>query len=428
MMAVNNWRIGLKFILKLLLIYFIVLFSGTTLLIGVYLLPTGEMKKNVARSSEIYNYEGIYPQIINGYKASQLDNYSDAYMFASAIHPGSGNAVKDAMTVKRFEYVDMMMHMSLTNYANDADLERYEINYPRYWHGYLVLLKPLLLFFDIGDIRMFNMILQLLINFMIVKVLLDKKEKKYALAFLMVIILINPITVSLSIHYSSVFYIAMIATLFLLIRQINNPWILFFVMGMITSYFDQFTYPFITLGIPLITILFISDQSRDNWRQQTRMFFFLSVMWGIGYLGMWGGKAVLGSILSDENIIRDLLNRSQQYTTASFDGNDRNFINTLWRNIKVLLKWPYLLAFGGTMLYFIIDIYKRSRQLEVKLIWHFASMIPYLLVMLIPFIDMFISGHSYHHYYFTYRVFAVTLFSGYCMLIACLAPGCQARN
>ncbi len=44
---------------------------GITLLCIVYSLPTEEIKKNAARSSEIYNYEGVYPQLITGYHSTR---------------------------------------------------------------------------------------------------------------------------------------------------------------------------------------------------------------------------------------------------------------------------------------------------------------------------------------------------------------------
>lgn len=63
---------------------------GLLLLVFVYSLPTGRMKGHVAQSDEVFNYEGIYPQVMNGMKCSQLDNYTDSLMYATAIHPGGG--------------------------------------------------------------------------------------------------------------------------------------------------------------------------------------------------------------------------------------------------------------------------------------------------------------------------------------------------
>ena len=94
--------------------------AGVLLLTAVCLLPTNRMKSHIADSDELFNYEGIYPQIISGYKSSQLDNYTDGLMYATAIHPGSGNPLKDAMRNARYEYEDTNMVQSLNDYANDG--------------------------------------------------------------------------------------------------------------------------------------------------------------------------------------------------------------------------------------------------------------------------------------------------------------------
>ena len=157
------WKRNKKTVGKLTLTMAGMLIAGLLLIIGVYLLPTGRMKGHVANSADTFNYEGEYPEIVQGYRNSILDNYTDALMYATAIHPGTGNPVSDAMRNRRYEDSGSNLAQSLNDYANDVtgkEDARYEMEYPRYWHGYLVILKPLLLFFDIGEIRMFNMVIQ----------------------------------------------------------------------------------------------------------------------------------------------------------------------------------------------------------------------------------------------------------------------------
>lgn len=61
---------------------------GVFLLWLAYLLPTTPMKENVKRSTGIYDYEGVYPQLFWSYKLSQLDNCTDAIMLLNAIYGG----------------------------------------------------------------------------------------------------------------------------------------------------------------------------------------------------------------------------------------------------------------------------------------------------------------------------------------------------
>ena len=92
---------------------------GTLLLLLVYAVPTDPMKANVRRSTEIYDYEGVYPQLMWGYKMSQLDNCTDATMLLNAIYGGEQGLIERAMQVYRTEYSDEHQVKSLTNFAND---------------------------------------------------------------------------------------------------------------------------------------------------------------------------------------------------------------------------------------------------------------------------------------------------------------------
>lgn len=151
---INCFFIGLGILVLGILI-------GTVLLMSVFALPVEEMQKNVARSSEIYNHEGVYPMLIHEYKMSQMDNCTDAIMFGHAIYAWENeNTLEKAMRVKRVGYYDKDIVLSLTNYANQVEGNIFEVGYDRYWHGYLVFLKPLLLFFDIGDLRVLAMYTQ----------------------------------------------------------------------------------------------------------------------------------------------------------------------------------------------------------------------------------------------------------------------------
>lgn len=56
----------------------------------VYLLPTERMEQNVRSSMEVFYTESVYPQQVPGYKATQLDNETDAIMLLGAIYDGGG--------------------------------------------------------------------------------------------------------------------------------------------------------------------------------------------------------------------------------------------------------------------------------------------------------------------------------------------------
>lgn len=226
--------------LKYLVMLMVSIIVGMILLIAVYSLPVREMKANVARSSEIFNYERIYPQIVHGYQYMRLDNYTDSIMLGAAIYDGTQKLLQKAVNNYHISSAQIDPDLAMTNYANEVSVYDYNVDeYPRYWHGYLVPLKLLLLFFDYGDIRILNFFLQNFLLCMIIRKLYQIKMEAYAPAFMVMIFVLNPLTAALSLQYSSIYYITLFSTLCFLHligsrkmeeQKVN---ILFFITGVI---------------------------------------------------------------------------------------------------------------------------------------------------------------------------------------------------
>ena len=121
-------------------------------------------------------YEQLY--------ASKLDNFTDRLMISKAIKNDDKGALYNSLDV------------------ND---------YARYWHGYLVLIRPLLIKLDYLQIRYVNV----LIFFVLLGITFTMIKKKLgglmASAFMVSIMMGYAFLVPLSLQFSSVFYIMMIS-------------------------------------------------------------------------------------------------------------------------------------------------------------------------------------------------------------------------
>ena len=140
---------------------------GFALLTAVFLLPVDAMEEHVlasipALSGEWGTGEESYEQVLKGYASTQLDNSTDAYMLLSAIHRSDKSAVDQAVNVYTWQDPDSFgQYGTLLRYGKSGSEGMQENATARYWLGYLVVLKPLLLFLNYMDIRMLNMIVQL---------------------------------------------------------------------------------------------------------------------------------------------------------------------------------------------------------------------------------------------------------------------------
>ena len=127
---------------------------GFALLTAVFLLPVDAMEEHVlasipALSGEWGTGEESYEQVLKGYTSTQLDNSTDAYMLLSAIHRSDKSAVDQAVNVYTWQDPDSFgQYGTLLRYGKSGSEGMQEKATARYWLGYLVVLKPLLLFLN----------------------------------------------------------------------------------------------------------------------------------------------------------------------------------------------------------------------------------------------------------------------------------------
>lgn len=203
----------MKKFLNFVSILIISIVLGLLTLVLVYCLPTSRMEANVRSSIDVFYTESVYPQQSAGYKSSQLDNETDAIMLLGAIYNDDQlSPLEKALRVSRIDFTDTgSCCIDLIQYAWENKIPDQVADYTRYWHGYMVWLKPLLLFMDYADIRMLNMMLQLLLLLWFAKILVEKHLTKYLLPFAMAIIVLNPAASAMSLQFSSIYYIMLIS-------------------------------------------------------------------------------------------------------------------------------------------------------------------------------------------------------------------------
>lgn len=172
----SNITSTVKAIAKGLIILICGVVAGTILLTSVYALPVERMHDHVEQAAELLVEEGAYPRLYGGQdirmnpenfldlkvmllntRGMARDNITDATMLNIAVYPGEGNVLERAMLAERPVYEDCngVATEELKRYM-DGDTGYAIQEYSRYWHGYLVVLKPLLLLFRYEQIRWLN--------------------------------------------------------------------------------------------------------------------------------------------------------------------------------------------------------------------------------------------------------------------------------
>ncbi|MBO5039324.1 MAG: hypothetical protein J6C85_07735, partial [Alphaproteobacteria bacterium] len=110
-------------------------------------------------------------------------------MLNTAAFLGRNSIFYDTITNPRTEYGghNQVSNLFLTA-QNESLANAHIINHPRYWHGYLVFLKPLLLFFDIQNLRTINFVTQNILLLLVIFLLYRHTNFKYTLSFVLAVV------------------------------------------------------------------------------------------------------------------------------------------------------------------------------------------------------------------------------------------------
>lgn len=403
----------------------IVAVMAVLLLIMANSLPTGRMAAHVTESIPMYIHEGDYPSEVPGSPGSVRDNFTEAIMLNMAVYPSSSSPFRNALsshllTGDPASSRDTAQVVNLKYALSNLDDSKYvakAATYARYWHGYLVPLKFLLLLLNPAEIRFFNLVFQLVLVGMNCALIAKKISPKIALAFLGTYVLLNPIATALSFQYYSVFYCTTLGTLAVLVGhdyfQKHKLWPAFFmVLGMVVSFLDFLTYPVLALGVTLVMYAIV--------RQEAGIFKIigLSFSWATGYIGFWSLKWILGAIFTGKPISsvkeyilfrldssgrgEDLANR---YAFNRFDGVKNN-IN------EVTQSSPIILVALIVILLLLLLVILRVIQFDLSTAFTREHNMCIAIIAMYPFMwYLLVLNHSAIHSVFSYRNLGVSLFA-----------------
>lgn len=415
----NNRQNVYKFIIQLTGILAGAILLGFVLLVLAYMLPTERMRQNVAATAEQINTEGQYYQWAKGYKNAQTDTYTDASLLLNAMYPGSGSAVRDAMNAPRLLYGDDNNEASVVLLANGDTGETHEVCYGRYWHGSLILLKPLLLLFDLGDIRMISMIIQMGLLFVVIMGFCRRQLYKELTGFFGAIITLNPVTMIFGWCFSIEYVLMLLMTAILLyfheyLQKGYNYYLYFLINGILFVYFNELSFPMIGFAIPLIIYLLLS---KEKVKEKIKKEVVFGMLWGVGYAVVWLGKWILAWIFTGYNYFKEAIEQAERYTSdhATWEVENPTLIDRLVKNLNMYMKWPFLMMAIVLLGIICVSMIRKHAKITGE---NLVVALPYLLVCLLPFAVFTVlgNGYSYVHYWFTHRLLAISVFSGITML------------
>ena len=366
----------------------------------VYCIPVSWIRGNVEKSLEVMETEGERPMYAFYRHSAIVDNHTDMLMYESLI-------------ANRDYYNPVQASVSINQY-------------PRYWHGYQVILRPLTVVFQVQELRYLGMLLFYLLFFRSAWLVAKKTKPVCAMLYVLTIASGYLVAVTTCFQYLTSFYVLFAALIFLLsgkgtVRPANLL-LYFFVVGMVENFFDFLTYPVITLGIPLILLLWMkAREEQTDFRDNFIFMIRSSLSWGFGYALTWIAKwGITVVVLGVRYFWRTM--SVVQYRLQGSEEEPLDRIGTIQRNLKAwmnvqdggVISWSKVVVVIMIVTLFLV-LWKKLKDWRTILAY-----VPILLVAVYPYIwYLVMSNHSQIHYWYTYRAQLVTLF-GILMFIACV--------
>ena len=388
--------------LSKIFILMVAAFSILLLLSGM--IPREFIKENAISSAKTLEKEGLKHRI-GGVFFFRLDNFTDALMINIALSIDEKEAIK-SVTENNFYLRENLS--SITQGIEDvgnSDFTHQKRIYARYWHGYLIFLRPLLTFTDYNGIRIINYVLLSIMLGGIIWMSIRQRKTYTLTAFILSLIFINFWMVPLSMQFSNTFYTAFAATLYILFSKINpydrrNISTLFLLVGGFTSFTDLFTTPLVTLCIPLL-FLINNDSRQDN---VFKILMVCSSSWLIGYAGIWIIKWILAYILIGYDINKAIHQVAVRTSTTygDFDMSLMGIARFLFARTKLLITIATCLA-----IFLLLNIW-----LYIKNKIAFKRDYYLLLIALLPVVwFILVRNHSVIHCWFVWRLAVISVFA-----------------
>lgn len=203
----------------------------------------------------------------------------------------------------------------------------------------------------------------------------------------------------------------------------ENPnqklYMLFFISGICTNFFDFLTTEELPILVPVLIILGLRHSKKESIKEMLKFVVTSMAIWFVGYCAMWISKWILASLILKINAFDYVKDEALFRMNGNFEKNKRfkMYRRTLKLNVEALypicfIREKYLILIPIIYLMFFLPLKKKSKDLKI--------LVPLLLIGLVPYLRYFVLlQHSFAHFAFTFRLQFATIMSlvmimGYC--------------
>ena len=385
----------MKLALRILMAWLLLTLLFTGALMGAFSIPKAAIDNHVRLSvPQVINDGTRFDRNVGMLQPWKLGDFSDCVILGIAWCANDSLPLQSAMSARFMMQGGSAIQGARLMLDDDSSQELQSVVYCRYWHGNQVIIRPLLCITTVNGIHVINIVLLSLLWLGMLLALWRRINHADALIIMLILGAVMIPSVPLCMNYVPTFYIALIASLLILLwKPCTSRWSntvpLFFVIGALTTFFDLLTTPMVAMAVPLMVYMLYRRPERP-WRAVI----LLALAWLLGYASLWATKWLLAAIFTEHNAFADAMGAVTQRTVGH---GEQDYMQ--W-----CFKWTAT-AFIAVILSITLFVAPSAnrRRAAKRHGWM-------LLIAAASFVWTFVLlEHTWHHLHFTCRTFSIFL-------------------
>ena len=409
----------IKKILKYIGIFLGVLFLMVGALDLVAKIPRSAIGENSVKSAEYMQVRSEYEKRIGGLESTESDYYADSISLSInyALDPNDG--LKSVVLAKFATDEPFVTQEFIEQVKNGMKADQ---EYLRYWHGYLVVLRPLMVVFSIEQIYLLSTAVICGLMIAIIAILYKHKEMAAMISFTISMVAVWFFIVPTALEFTWMFMLMLVECLIVasLVWRGKEKCVpaLIFIFGMLAAYFDFLTTETITLTMPLILAVWLS-RKKNIKGGMVHFGIKCAGLWLAAFICTWVMKWVIAGIVLGENVWPYVNGSVLERLGADnwFNNPILLVIFSVMNNINNLMFFNTGIIGGLITISFAVTIFVFLRNYRCKE-YNNELVKTLLLICLVPLIRFLVlRNHSFQHSLFVFRALCAPIFAGILIVV-----------
>lgn len=426
-------------------------------------IPRELIQDNCERSAQYYIAHELF-EAKSGYESDRMvDNYADSILHNIIYQLDTSDPVSSSLRASYY-------HADRTSVAESFYEAVYgtkesNVNYDRYWHGSMVILRPLFIITDIQGVRLILGGCVAILGLIILILLWKMKQRALAVIYLLGMMVIDAFMLFRCLEYVMPFLVLQTTLLYICasynrkqkramerfgngqeyMRMMDSGlWVfdsyrpMFLVVGIVTAFVDFLTTETLTFTIPMLFLLVFGNSLYEQGRTasvqevlhgkqilQKRVIKLTQCgfCWFVGYAGMFLSKWLVSAACFGLDAFMSSVRQAAVRINGAVGATDNTNLSetanlfervygAIWHNLASLFSMRGTLFSGRVTVAVWITI-----AVTVALVYLFrvrkidwSRYLPWFVLALLPYVRyMALSNHAYLHFFFTYRAQLITV-------------------